>query len=626
MRTLNLLVTAQTAQDTREILERSRWPGAGPAVPSKDPVPAWLNREFQEKITISPPFTFTTLEDIPLGKGCSGLLRHFDCLSDESGKKETGSQLILEYLNLLKCYWLIKVLKNGKEFSSRPVGSLARRFISNVELAVYQRLQNRTDQALIPATDDELRGLGTDSPAFHIWEMPREELDRLPWEPEEGEEKILAVSLTKDEKLIFLRSIKDSTVMRIVPIIEAAGNIRISHNYSEIRLSTKSDKFIPRYTASKPGDKLLAEIHQHNFTSARYELFDMKAAWQIQRAITGYQVRGDEPGVTWSIQLPVFSSSSEPRRKEVKGRAHIWQWNPLPNESAVGSPAPSTSTASTPRASRVSHSRVSTASTPRASMVSPTRASTASTSRVSMASPARASIDSDISETRSMYSTVSQASTLVRESEDHRQILQPIPPAIVLFGSSGSTHSYVHLDSKYTDILVSVYTRSSNIPLSVSGDLDINPKSCACSKKNSECKYMVIERPNKGTFKVRSVSGDERSLQNWDLAVLRGPVHPSGYKSSGEYMDCDYLSIKFPTHKERIDFDKRLRTYMGLYRRLFAEANQLERNAIQEANRPTKRGSFSNDPYSGLGGVGSSSSQAPQIESISRVSTFNLNF
>lgn len=423
----NTQLWTQIQQDLSELVEVSRSPDLGRPASVPDPVPAWLSSVFQQNIVIAAPFKFTTLEDMPFRNGCAALYRHFDGLSDETRKDVTKSQLNLEYLGLLKCSWLINVLRNGREFNSRRPGFPLRRFISNVGVAVYQRLENRKLYALLPATDDELRVLGADNRAFQIWEIPEKKLKRLPWEEGEGEEKILTVSLTNGEKLVFLRNSQDPTVMRIVPIMETASGISLSHNYSEMRLNTKSDKFIPHYTVNK---ELVADIHQSGFTVS-YQLLDMKAAWQIQRAITGYQVRGDENNVTWSIQRPAFSFSSGPRRRKLAGRAHLWQWNPFSKDSTIGSPAPSTSTASTPRPS------------------------TSSPPRPSTASPPRASVESVLSETRSMYSIAeSQASTLIREAElpqgrgKHREILQPIPPAIVLFGRSESTHSYVHLDSK----------------------------------------------------------------------------------------------------------------------------------------------------------------------------------
>jgi len=153
---------------------------------------------------------------------------------------------------------------------------------------------------------------------------------------------------------------------------------------------------------------------------------------------------------------------------------------------------------------------------------------------------------------------------------------------------------------------------------------------------------MVIERPEGGKFKIRRVLVDEKSPEKWDLAVLRGPVHPAGYKSSSEeYITCDYLSLKFPTPREREDFDDILRTYMGLYRKAAAESEQLEREAIQDANRPRKK--YSNNPYAGSGSVvnprsgsvanprsgsvntgGSSTSRAPRLPSM-YFSSINLN-
>jgi len=391
VRTLNLLVAAQTRQDVSELVERSR-PGAQSAEPLQDPVPAWLRREFQERIAMAAPFTFKTLDDIPLGKGCSALLRHFDRLSDESGKKETGSQLALEYLGLLKCHWLIEVLRNGKGFKSRPVGSPARRLISDLHEKVNQRLLSRTLHALLPATDDELWSLENDNQAFHIWEIPKEEFKISPWEAEKGEEKILTVLLTKGEKLVFIRT--DTTGMRIVPIMETPNGRRRSDNHGEIRLNMDIDKFIPRYTVTKPGDKLVAEIHQKGFPVVKYELHNMEVACQVQRAITGYQVSRDESNVDWSIQWPWTRLSGE---ENMSGRAHIWEWNPLTKDSAV--------------------------EVPTASIYTPSIAG-------------------------------SQISVLLRQTElpngqgKHRQLQPPVPPALVLFSQDGPKPTYVHLDCK----------------------------------------------------------------------------------------------------------------------------------------------------------------------------------
>lgn len=134
---------------------------------------------------------------------------------------------------------------------------------------------------------------------------------------------------------------------------------------------------------------------------------------------------------------------------------------------------------------------------------------------------------------------------------------------------------------------------------------------------------------------------EEKFLERWDLAVLRGPVHPAGYKSSDEYISCDYLSIKFPTYQERMGFDEILRTYMGLYHGANSEAIQLEIDAKQEANRPKRKnsttpysGSRLGNPYLGSGGASGSaslgntgtgiSSQAPRLPSVYRFSSIDL--
>jgi len=411
------------------LVEAQVWPGAArqeAQAPALELVPAWLDSVFGANAALAPPVPFEGLDNIPVRQGCEALRQHFGRLSREDGARESRAEFILEYLSLLKCHWIIRVLREAKDLDLRHPAYPLRRFISNVDLEVLQRIRSRTRCGVVPVTDDELRAAhGQSNEPFLIWEPPKERPQRRPWMKEHGEEKLRAVPLTGGEKLLFFK--KSPTTMRIVPVVETDGEPRLSQYHGEMNLNVRTDSFVPLYAVDDQRDAPAVEIYRKDEERpVKFQLDDIKAAWGIQGVITGYQVRDDDDRVTWSMLRPAFnglSLSLTARTVEMTGRIQVWQWKPQSEDSAAHVEARSMSASSG--------------------------------SGVSMESLGSepASLLSRLSTGRTVPSIPeSQSSRLFTDTElpqgSHRQLQPPVPPALVFFARSGRTYTYFHLESK----------------------------------------------------------------------------------------------------------------------------------------------------------------------------------
>jgi hypothetical protein len=417
-----------------ELTEKSRSPTAGVPESADNCISAWLTGVFEENVYIAPPVAFTTLDKFPFRDGCIALRRHFASLPPEDYEHETRAQFVLACLGLLKCLWLIKRLRATPDFRRRRVGSPFRLFISNVDVEVCHRLYAATTSGEAAVDDDELKAAQrADGRPFLIWDPGEERRLWMPWMPQEGEEELPAIPLQRNEKLLIFR--KSLTEMRLVPIVESESGRRLTPYYGELSLNTETDKFLPLYTVRRPNDPLVAEVYRQNDSKAvRFELADEEAAWALHHSLGGYQIRADDPEVTWSVLRPVnmaeLEVSVESRTDVMKGRTQVLQYDPLVIDEPVDSPA-------TPPARAMSV------------------ASAAEASSISLSSQAK-SVSPRPSTSRSLRaaSISSQATTVVRE-RDHaqgtiRELQPPVPPAIVFYGHSGRTHTYLHLESRFS--------------------------------------------------------------------------------------------------------------------------------------------------------------------------------
>lgn len=110
-------------RDVSELIERHRSPRLGQSPRAQDLVPEWLRNAFRENAKLSPPVSFSDLDNFPLRQGCLALRRHFGPLSEEDGTGEARANFVLQHLGLLKCHWLVNVLQQSSEFQLRRLGT-----------------------------------------------------------------------------------------------------------------------------------------------------------------------------------------------------------------------------------------------------------------------------------------------------------------------------------------------------------------------------------------------------------------------------------------------------------------------------------------------------------------------
>ncbi|KAK4208074.1 hypothetical protein QBC37DRAFT_432488 [Rhypophila decipiens] len=534
-------------QDVSELLERQRSPGGTREIHRpRNLVPAWLDNTFKENVTLSPPRNFTNVKDIPLRDGCLALRQHFYRLSKHGIETHSGrEQSILQYVYLLKCAWLIDVLKGGDHFDSRSPGEPLRRFLSNVEMEVYNRLRNWAKSKETPITEEELTAtLAANNDAFLIWEAVEQRKRMLAWEPKEGEQKLAEISLADDERLIVFRC--GPTTRRMVVVIETEDDVIQSKHQGEVYLDIRLDQFIPLYTMSTGQKDLRVLIYRQNVaTPDEYRLADKRAAWTLQQAITGYKVRADERDVELEILLPVWSSPSS-RKEQITGRAHAWAWEPLAQDSpqhVEEEPGEEIADLSSPSSRSFSFSRISRGST--YSMQSEPKSFARSSTSRGRPSTSQTSLPSIIERRRSSTSASTIAPSISAGPSKPAVVVgePPIPPAIVFFATSENIFTCFHLN--------------------MTSDLFIDKSACDCGATDKQvaksCCLMVIARHGKKNFKVQT--------KRWDLSPpSSGRPSPNNNTTSVESVTCMELRLKFPTPEKREDFyATRLEIYLINY-------------------------------------------------------------
>lgn len=308
------------------------------------PLPQWLDMRLRETVFDNTPTSFSELSEIPLKEGFDALYTHFRESTYAFRDAETGDQTPEQYLNLLKCQWLLEIIRQGDNFQRARQGSLYRRTIGQLERRIFDQYQR---PGIVHFDERQLQNLsGT---AFLIW--PPEQLIqiRFPTDPDEGEQIILRLS-NERENLIIFRS--GPTLFRIAR--RFTDNFGTPY-YENDRFNIHSDKFTPFYTIAKniPASRisrhslsfestLRMSITRGNETGAmEYGFMEETDMFNFQRVITGYQVVFDEKKVEWALNPAKGALSPSKKIHMREGRIQIWHWNELVEERAANTAASS---------------------------------------------------------------------------------------------------------------------------------------------------------------------------------------------------------------------------------------------------------------------------------------------
>ncbi|KAH8900564.1 hypothetical protein GQ53DRAFT_801137 [Thozetella sp. PMI_491] len=263
-------------RDLSEVVEWSRSQRPELRAQASELVPSWLRDVFATNITINPPPTVPDPRDIPMKAGCDILCRHYSGREHHDKITDPKRRIIHRYLTLFKYISL------DLQTSSHTRGAE----IDEKELLDLQKESNEP---------------------FLIWDPPVLRQIVSPTDKEDDEEHILTLSLVTPESLLIFQN--DRMCLRIVPTEETNGQVRLSrHHRGEVRFNARIDRFIALYTVLDPESEHANTVqiyHEGSRVPLTYNLKGLQDAWLFQQAVTGYEVKEHQMGVTWSAQKPV---------------------------------------------------------------------------------------------------------------------------------------------------------------------------------------------------------------------------------------------------------------------------------------------------------------------------------
>ncbi|KAE9371023.1 hypothetical protein N431DRAFT_18684 [Stipitochalara longipes BDJ] len=496
------------------------------SIPTSLPeIPSWLALTLNETIFKNPPPNFSNVLQIPLKEGFDALCIHFRTSTFAFHDPETAEQTPEQYLNLLKCQWLVETLRRGTQFQRAHPASLYPRTIGQMEQRILKQYE-RGD--IVRPLDKVLQSLNPTS--FLIWPAEEAPKFKLPTDPNEGEELILGLSLPRtsryepDSLVIFKTGPTTLRIARRYPE-------RSEDPYDNELFNVHYDKITPFYAITENSIQGLQvgeasrnssiSIHRANETGTRvYEIQGEKDIFNFQRAITEYQVVYHNT-VDW-----VINHSGKPHMG--RGQIQIWHWKPL-----SGHPTAAISPLS-PTASVQSY---------------PSQASGTSDTVIGKVLLGKTLSAISVSENLDTDSTIC--------------VTTPPHPVIIIYATDDQTYTYFHLELDF--------------------GLQIVPTSCECNRNPNVCTRIVIEkrqrrRSSERPFLIRrmSVHGKE-NLSDWNLAAFCQPRHPmfDNSKIMQRMERSRYLELKFASVGQKFDFVKKFDRAIKL-----RDEAELEKNTI----------------------------------------------
>lgn len=305
----------------------NKYIGVPSALPEIQP---WLDFKFKQTILLNQPSAFLNFEDIPLKQAFDALHIHYMESTVAFHNPEIAEQTPEQYLNLLKCQWLLAVLRRGEQF--QQTGSLYPRVIEQLE----QRIIAEHGRNITRFADQELQQLHLT--AFLIWPPEEVEDEIYATNPKDGDEVILRLSPPSpfsdhNDSIVVFR-----TGLATLRIVHRKTDRTGTPSYETERYNIHQDIFRPFYTiANNPQSPSRSKysassisIHRTNGTGATdYRLTGVKDILNLQRAITSFQVVFDK-NVKWTIGHTGWWNKT--RLLQGEGRMQIWNYKPLMEE------------------------------------------------------------------------------------------------------------------------------------------------------------------------------------------------------------------------------------------------------------------------------------------------------
>ena len=288
-----------------------------------------LNR-FTNAFNINRPVCFGTRSDWPLKEGFDALVFHFSKSTIEFNSRPELGQNIPEgpqYLNLLKCVWIMERLKSSSYLTLAGTDSLWADYMRGLEDEIRAQFRRFESGQLIAPTQDVISIL-PDS-YYSIWVVEAPQLRLLDMaEQRPLEEKILELSLpqlygTGQSSLTVFR--KSDTQFRLVTTTKRADN-PMFRDAEGFHVDMTSTRLIPSYaTPNKKfsGTNNIALCNDKGQSPEWISLSSSTDIARLQQALMGYRVQHDMSNLSWCV------NSSKEEGNWGYGRLQLWQFKPL---------------------------------------------------------------------------------------------------------------------------------------------------------------------------------------------------------------------------------------------------------------------------------------------------------
>jgi len=499
----------------------------GHSVPITLTVPPEIETKFQTAAVKAHP-EIRLHGGFPLQAGADAFVSHFD----QSTKGFTAGNFLKErvpepkqYLELLKCIWLINGIKDSKDLQNQDKDSQWPGYVDqlNENLSLEcQRFTTPSSQRLVAPVLNN--GLADED--YQIW-SGENIADYISPHEEACLDEVLRISLpcpSEELKRDLTIYRLESTKYRLVESIEdTSAASALSQNF-KMDIDLRTVVLTPIYATPSSRQKSL-ELLVHSGTTKLTPTFqEHKHVLRLQHLLTGYKVydRYDQAMVTVSFKI---SGQDNPIQEH--GRLQLWLPHPFESSSTANSVITNLVQGSAPTFGSPSQSKECV--TPETSRVDTnfTRASKTS-SRSSL------NTNRDIKSLNSRHSRLNMSSSMLSLSSVASKHHSPsiMTTSSAFSRSTVSTITTIstgtgrgHLHSKPAKPLLVIFLKSQDetanlatVAIQMDDLTQVMRERCQCRNANSDCRISCIERSS-GNLMIQRWNADQ-GLLSWNLAML----------------------------------------------------------------------------------------------------------
>ncbi|KAK4948414.1 hypothetical protein LTR10_012948 [Elasticomyces elasticus] len=481
--------------------------------------------------------------DIPLVQGFDALLLHHQ--QSVSSSDQTPEQ----YLLYLKIRWLLRQIKNSRDYQDARPGLYYKRAVNQIERAVLARARRPADLT----SYDESVLMDLPEAYFRIWSPPSivpiaQETEPDLRRPGASEHKVARLELAckgtnhSASVFIFKKSNEQFRVVREIKSLLSDGETIIP-----LQFNTSQDTMIPRYTLPTLENPCLEVVIFSRSEENIFSFSSLPDLLRFQTAFTGYNVSFDHARTNIRCQ---FNGKTED--SVCVARIQIWQ-DPLVLPSAINNGELNSASSST-SASEGSRSR-------HGSLVLSTA-----------------------------------GSTNLTRTADGLQAGHPKLSAIAMI----------------TQLSVKKKTRFALVFMELSEGVYVRPTECSCHVDYDACSKLVLGRHDKEKLPLRILYSDvdaEGRPNPYTFNIFPFRLPRGSDFSQLPLQQTKYVVLKFDTREEKRRFHQELILRFKIRDKQYEDRRNMRSTVLNQQNHPQRLDRFTTAPF-GTGFSGSERSSS----------------